>query len=145
MVSTPSTSSTEQSELTATLPGIYQRITPAGDIREIERLLGMEPNSIETPLWICDEQPSCAACHRAPTWLDVVASAVVNEHSRDLLSCVLRGELTYLNMGAPGARCSVHCYRCGVRINDLGDFECRNWRDVEPEALAALEMTYQRS
>src|SRR4051794_19447605 len=79
------------------LPGRHVWLTPDEDVREIERVLGIEDRSIGAPLWLSGDERHCHQCGRMISWLDIVSSAVGNVHRKSLLVQVILGEQKYVN------------------------------------------------
>src|SRR5262245_10700292 len=66
----------------AALPGRYKWLTRSEDVRKIEELLGMPPETIGAPLWVSGDRKHCPKCRREVNWLDIVASALDQVNSR---------------------------------------------------------------
>jgi hypothetical protein len=111
----------------ASLPGKERWVTRDQDVREIEKLLGMEPYTIGAPLWVSGDTRHCAKCDRETNWLDIVSSALSEVHNRKLLAQVILGDRKFVNIEAPRAIADLKCFGCGADITDLRSFKCHNW------------------
>jgi hypothetical protein len=111
----------------ASLPGKERWVTVDQDVREIEKVLGMEPNTIGAPLWLSGDTRHCPKCDRETSWLDIVGSALSDVHNRRMLAEVILGERKFVNIEAPRAIADLKCYGCGTDITDLRSFKCHNW------------------
>jgi hypothetical protein len=109
------------------LPGKHKWLTSDEDVREIERLLGMEPNTIGAPLWVSGETKNCPNCDRETNWLDIVSSALSDVHNARMIATVILGDKKFVNLEAPRAIERLHCHRCKTPIRDLRSFKCHNW------------------
>jgi len=114
-------------ESPTSLPGDHRWVTPDEDVREIEKLLGMEPRTIGAPLWVSADRKECPKCDRTVSWLDIVSSAVGSLHSARLIATVMLGERKYVNVDAPNAIGNVRCVACGTAIEGIRSFKCHNW------------------
>ncbi len=121
------------------LPGKEQWMTTDKDVRVIERLLGMEPETIGAPLWVSGDTRYCPKCGRETNWLDIVASALAQIHSKELLVKVILGEKKYVNVETPRAIANLVCYQCKTPIRNLRSFKCHNWAYARPALLKVLE------
>ncbi|MGL4611893.1 MAG: hypothetical protein ACRCYY_19815 [Trueperaceae bacterium] len=121
------------------LPGKECWVTSSEDVREIERLLGMERKTIGAPLWVSGDSRHCHKCQRETSWLDIVASALSQVHRKELLVRVILGDKKYVNTEAPRAIEGVVCYTCQTPILDLRSFKCHNWAYAKPALLEVLE------
>ena len=121
------------------LPGKDRSVTTAKDVRTIERLIGMKPSTIGAPLWVSGDTRHCPKCGRETNWLDIVASALSQVHSKALLVKVILGEKKYVNVEAPRAIEGLACYKCKTPIRDLRSFKCHNWAYAKPALLKVLE------
>ena len=88
----------------ASLPGRHKWLTSDGDVRKIEKLLGMPPNTIGAPLWVSGDRKTCPQCDRETNWMDIVASGLEQVHSREMIARVILGEQKFVNVEAPRAR-----------------------------------------
>lgn len=111
----------------SSLPGRQRWVTPTEDVREIEKLLGMPPNTIGAPLWVSGDRQTCEKCDRTLSWLDIVASGVAEIHSPSMIAQVILGEQKYVNTEAPNAIEHVRCSSCGTAFDGLRSFKCHNW------------------
>jgi hypothetical protein len=109
------------------LPGEHVWLTPDDDVREIERLLGIEEHAIGAPLWLSGDQRHCAKCKRETSWLDIVSSALGEVHRKALIVRVVLGEQKFVNTEAPRAIAGLRCHECGTAIDNLRSFKCHNW------------------
>src|SRR5688572_30471730 len=91
------------------LPGTQVWLTPDEDVREIERVLGIDERAIGAPLWLSGDEPDCAGCGRRTSWLDIVTSAVGEVHGKPLIVKVILGEQKYVNVEAPRAIAGLRC------------------------------------
>lgn len=111
----------------SSLPGKEKWVTRDEDVRQIEKLLGMEPHTIGAPLWVSGDTRRCATCDRETNWLDIVSSALGDVHSRKMLAQVILGDRKFVNIEAPRAIADLACFGCGSDITDLRSFKCHNW------------------
>ena len=109
------------------LPGKDRWVTRDDDVREIERLLGMEPRSIGAPLWVSGDTRHCPECDRETNWLDIVSSALSDVHSQRMLAQVILGDRKFVNIEAPRAIADLACYGCKRPVTDRRSFKCHNW------------------
>jgi len=109
------------------LPGRHRWLTQEKDVRKIEKLLGLEPNTIGAPLWVSGDTRHCRGCGRETNWLDIVASALKDVHEASLITTVILGDRKYVNTEAPRAIEGLACYGCKQPITDLRSFKCHNW------------------
>jgi hypothetical protein len=109
------------------LPGKEQWTTPEEDVRRLEDLLGMPAGTIGAPLWVSADNRYCEKCHRAVSWLDIVASALTGVHSPTMIAEVILGERKWINVEAPNAIAGVRCFECDTPKTDLRSFKCHNW------------------
>jgi hypothetical protein len=121
------------------LPGKEAWVTRDKDVRVIERLLGMEPNTIGAPLWVSGDQRHCPECGRETNWLDIVSSALAQVHQKELLVKVILGEKKYVNTETPRAIANLFCYQCKAPIRNIRSFKCHNWAYAKPALLKVLE------
>ncbi|MBK6748022.1 hypothetical protein [Ottowia sp.] len=122
----------------ASLPGRHKWVTPDSDVREIEKLLAMPPNTIGAPLWVSGDRKRCPKCRRETNWLDIVASALGAVHSREMVAQVILGSQKFVNTEAPRAIAGLHCFRCKTAIDNLRSFKCHNWAYAKPALLKVL-------
>jgi hypothetical protein len=109
------------------LPGKHVWVTPDADVREIERLLGIEEHAIGAPLWLSGDERACPKCGRETSWLDIVASALGDVHGKQMIAQVVLGEQKFVNVEAPRAIAGLRCRECGTAIESLRSFKCHNW------------------
>jgi hypothetical protein len=126
-------------ESPASLPGRYKWLTREHDVRKIEELLGMAPNTIGAPLWVSGDRKSCAKCRREINWLDIVSSALKKVHSREMIARVILGEQKFVNTEAPRAIAGLQCFRCKTPFENLRSFKCHNWAYAKTKLLRVLE------
>ena len=122
----------------ASLPGRHRWVTPDQDVRAIEKLLGMPPQTIGAPLWVSGDRKKCHKCRREVNWLDIVSSALKRVHGREMIASVILGEQKFVNTEAPRAIAGLHCFNCGVDIDNLRSFKCHNWAYARPQLLDIL-------
>jgi hypothetical protein len=125
------------------LPGKHRWLTADADVRAIERLLGMPPKTIGAPLWVSGDTRHCYKCNRETNWLDIIASGLKKQHSRDMIAKVILGSKKFVNVEAPRAIADLVCYKCKSPILDLRSFKCHNWAYAAPELLNVLEAMKQ--
>jgi hypothetical protein len=123
----------------AALPGRYRWLTRETDVRKIEELLGMPANTIGAPLWVSGDRKRCAKCRREVNWLDIVASALDQVHSREMIARVILGEQKFVNTEAPRAIAGLHCFQCKTPFENLRSFKCHNWAYAMPALLKVLD------
>jgi hypothetical protein len=121
------------------LPGKFRWVTAHSDVRIIEKLLGMDANTIGAPLWVSGDTKNCRKCGRETNWLDIVSSALAKTHQRALLVEVILGDRKYVNVEAPQAIADLNCYKCKASIPDLRSFKCHNWAYARTDLLAQIE------
>lgn len=127
------------------LPGKDRWVTIDKDVRMIERLLGMGPNTIGAPLWVSGDTRHCPNCGRETNWLDIVSSALSQAHKKELLVKVILGDKKFVNVEAPRAIADLFCFKCRVPIRDLRSFKCHNWAYAKPALLKVLEQVAKRT
>lgn len=123
----------------ASLPGRYKWVTNDDDVRQIEQLLGMPPETIGVPLWVSGDRKRCSKCRREISWLDIVSSALEQVHSREMIAQVILGEQKYVNTEAPRAIAGLKCFNCGTSFENLRSFKCHNWAYAKQALLKVLE------
>ncbi|HEX8078604.1 MAG TPA: hypothetical protein VF557_00190 [Jatrophihabitans sp.] len=123
----------------ASLPGRHRWLTSDQDVREIEKLLNMPPDTIGAPLWVSGERKTCAECDRTISWLDIVASGLARVHSAEMIANVILGEQKYVNTEAPKAIAHVSCVNCGASFEGLRSFKCHNWAYAKPALLDVIQ------
>lgn len=111
----------------SSLPGKEKWVTRDEDVREIEKLLGIDAMTIGAPLWVSGDTRRCPTCDRETNWLDIVSSALGRVHQRKLLTQVILGDRKFVNIEAPRAIAGLKCFGCGQEILDLRSFKCHNW------------------
>jgi len=109
------------------LPGKEQWVTRDEDVREIEKLLGLPEKTIGAPLWVSGDSRNCVQCGRETNWLDIVSSALREQHRVPMIAKVILGQQKYVNIEAPRAIADLYCHSCGAVIADLRSFKCHNW------------------
>jgi hypothetical protein len=114
------------------LPGAHRWVTPDGDVRKIEELLGIPPDSIGAPLWVSADEPNCPRCRRRVSWLDIVASSLAGRHGAAMIARVILGTQKFVNTDAPRAIDGVRCFDCEAPITGLRSFKCHNWAYAMP-------------
>ncbi len=97
------------------MPGCDKWLTRESDVREIEQLLGL-------PLWVSGDRQRCSKCRREVNWLDIVASALNQVHSCELIARVILGEQKFVNTEAPRAIAGLQCFQCGMPFADVRSF-----------------------
>lgn len=127
------------------LPGKEKWVTVERDVREIEKLLGLEPRTIGAPLWVSGDTKQCRECGRETNWLDIVASALARVHGKDLLIRVILGDRKFVNVETPKAIPDLVCFKCKTPIRDLRSFKCHNWAYAKPALLKVLELAATKS
>lgn len=123
----------------ASLPGRHKWVTPTEDVRKIEDLLGMPPNTIGAPLWVSGDVKQCPKCGREANWLDIVSSALGEVHKARMIAEVILGEQKYVNTEAPRAIAGVKCFGCQAPIDNIRSFKCHNWAYAIGELRAVIE------
>jgi len=121
------------------LPGKDKWVTNEGDVRVIEKLLGMEAGTIGAPLWVSGDTKRCAKCGRETNWLDIVASGLSKQHGKELLVKVILGDKKYVNVETPRAIADLVCFKCKSPITDLRSFKCHNWAYARGALLKVIE------
>jgi hypothetical protein len=121
------------------LPGKDRWTTSDADVRAIEKLLGMDPQTIGAPLWVSGDTRHCKKCGRETNWLDIVSSALSQTHQKELLTKVILGERKYVNTEVPRAIADLKCFKCKTAITDLRSFKCHNWAYARGALLKVLE------
>jgi hypothetical protein len=109
------------------LPGKERWVTHERDVREIEKLLGLPEKTIGAPLWVSGDSRHCRVCGRETNWLDIVSSALREQHRASMIAKVILGNQKYVNVEAPRAIEDLYCRKCGAAISDLRSFKCHNW------------------
>ncbi len=122
----------------ASLPGRHRWLTADADVRRIEKLLGMGPNTIGAPLWVSGDRKTCPKCNRETNWLDIVSSALDRVHGREMIARVILGDQKYVNTEAPRAIAGLHCFKCKSPIANLRSFKSHNWAYAKPALLEVL-------
>ncbi len=122
----------------ASLPGKNRWVTTDEDVRTIEKLLEIPPNSIGAPLWVSGDTRNCPKCGRETNWLDIVSSALKKTHQKALLVQVILGDRKYVNYEVPSAIADLSCYSCNAAIVDLRSFKCHNWAYAREELLQII-------
>jgi hypothetical protein len=114
-------------------------VTVDADVRVIEELLGMKPNTIGAPLWLSGDSKRCHKCQRETSWLDIVSSALKKVHGKERIAQVMLGERKFVNIEVPHAIADLFCHGCGAVIPDLRSFKCHNWAYAKPALLEVIE------
>ena len=123
----------------ASLPGRIKWLTSEADVRQIEALLGVPAKTIGAPLWVSGDRKRCPKCRRETSWLDIVASALGEVHSREMVAQVILGDQKYVNTEAPRAIAGLTCFRCKAAIDTIRSFKCHNWAYAKPALLKVIE------
>lgn len=123
----------------ASLPGRYKWLTCETDVRQLEELLGMLPETVGTPLWVGGDLKRCPKCRREVNWLDIVSSALEQVHDREMIARVIMGEQKFVNTEAPRAIAGVKCFQCQTPIEELRSFKCHNWAYAREAMLRVLQ------
>lgn len=123
----------------ASLPGRHKWLTREEDVRQIEKLLGMPAETIGAPLWVSGDRKRCSKCGREINWLDIVASALNQVHSREMIARVILGDQKYVNTEVPRAITDLYCFNCKTRLENLRSFKCHNWAYAKPALIRVLE------
>jgi hypothetical protein len=123
----------------ASLPGRHRWLTIEKDVRKIEGLLGMPPNTIGAPLWVSGDRKRCLQCKRETNWLDIVSSALDKVHDREMIARVILGEQKFVNTETPRAIASLQCFQCKATIDNLRSFKCHNWAYANQALLKVLQ------
>jgi hypothetical protein len=121
------------------LPGTDKWTTNDEDVREIERVLGLEEGAIGAPLWVSGDTRRCPKCGRETNWLDIVSSAVGQVHRKALIAKVILGEQRFVNVEAPHAIEGLTCHACKTPIRDLRSFKCHNWAYARGDLAKIVE------
>lgn len=132
-------------ESPSALPGKQKWVTSDADVREIEKLLGMEPRTIGAPLWVSGDTRHCPHCGRETNWLDIISSALDQVHRKELLIKVILGDKKYVNTEAPRAIADLRCHQCHNPILDLRSFKCHNWAYAIGDMKKVLERVREHS
>lgn len=123
----------------ASLPGREKWVTPDEDVRAIETLLTIAPNTIGAPLWLSGDSRKCKSCGRQTSWLDIVSSALKRVHGKDLIVEVILGDRKFVNIEVPHAIEDLSCHQCGKPIPDLRSFKCHNWAYAREAMLKVIQ------
>ena len=129
----------------ASLPGKERWVTSDKDVREIERILGMKPNTIGAPLWVSGDTKNCSKCGREINWLDIVSSGLSKAHNKEMVAKVILGDRKFVNTEAPRAIADLYCHQCHEPITDLRSFKCHNWAYASEQMLEVLEQMRSQS
>jgi ribosomal protein S14 len=121
------------------LPGEHVWLTPDEDVREIERILGIEERAIGAPLWLSGDERECRECGRETSWLDIVSSALTEVHRKQLIVTVVLGEQKFVNVEVPRAIAGLRCHKCGTPIETLRSFKCHNWAYARGDLAKIVE------
>jgi len=124
----------------SSLTGKQKCVTSDRDLRIIEQLLGMEPNTIGVPLWVSGiTKKNYPKCNREMNCLDIVASGLSSSWKGEMIAKVILGKIKYVNVEAPRAIADLVCYQCKTPINNIRSFKCHNWAYAHSEMLSVLE------
>jgi hypothetical protein len=123
----------------ASLPGRHRWLTSETDVRRLEELLGMPPDTVGAPLWVSGDRKGCPKCGRVINWLDIVSSALGGVHERAMIAQVILGDQKFVNTEAPRAIAGLMCFECGAQIKNLRSFKCHNWAYARQAMVAALQ------
>ncbi|MEO6501832.1 MAG: hypothetical protein ABIQ09_07955 [Jatrophihabitantaceae bacterium] len=123
----------------SSLPGEHRWLTSDQDVREIEKLLGMPPDTIGAPLWVSGDRKTCSKCDRVINWLDIVASGLAGVHSAEMVASVILGDQKFVNTEAPKAIAHVRCVQCATPFEGLRSFKCHNWAYAKPALLEVIQ------
>jgi hypothetical protein len=129
----------------ASLPGKHRSITPAEDVRRLEELLGMEPETIGAPLWVSTDEKDCPRCGRQVSWLDIVSSSLERVHDPQMVAQVILGNQKYVNVEAPRAIEGVRCFECKNPLKKVRSFKCHNWAYAREAMVKVLEQVEARA
>ena len=129
----------------ASLPGRFKWLTSDADVRKLEKLLGMPPETIGVPLWVSGDRKSCPNCDREINWLDIVASGLAQVHNQEVIARVILGQQKFVNIEAPRAIADVKCFECKTPIRNLRSFKCHNWAYAKPALLEVLQEMQRKS
>src|SRR5215212_1897228 len=83
------------------LPGKERWVTSDNDVRDIERILGMKPNTIGAPLWVSGDTKNCSKCGREINWLDIVSSGLSKAHNKEMVAKVILEDRKFVNTEVP--------------------------------------------
>jgi hypothetical protein len=123
----------------ASLPGRHKWVTSDQDVRRVEELLGMPPQTIGAPLWVSGDRKNCPKCHRETNWLDIISSALHQVHSREMIAQVILGDKKFVNVEAPRAINGLSCFECKTTLENLRSFKCHNWAYAKERMLRILQ------
>jgi hypothetical protein len=128
----------------ASLPGKFKWITPEKDVRKIEEILGMPPNTIGAPLWLSGDRKICSKCRRQISWLDIVNSAVSKTHGKEMIARVILGNTKFVNTEVPDHIKDLTCFNCQNSIIDIRSFKCHNWAYAREAMLKVLQQMSEK-
>jgi hypothetical protein len=126
-------------ESPASLPGKEKWVTCDADVRGVEELLGMKPQTIGAPLWLSGDSRHCRNCQRETSWLDIVSSALRRVHGKEVIAEVILGDRKFVNVEVPHAIEDLFCHQCGDRIPDLRSFKCHNWAYAREDLIKVIQ------
>jgi len=129
----------------ASLPGRHKWLTNDGDVRKLEKLLGMPAKTIGAPLWVSGDRKTCPNCNREINWLDIVASGLAQAHGGEVIARVVLGQQKFVNIEAPRAIADLKCFDCKTAIKNIRSFKCHNWAYAKPALLEVLQQMERKT
>jgi|SRR6185369_3438763 len=120
----------------ASLPGRHKWVTRDAEVRQIEKLLGMPPESIGAPLWVSGDHKRCPKCHRETNWLDIVFSVLGPVHAREMIARVILGTQKHVNTEAPRAIAGLRRFQCKIAIVNRQSFNATTGPTPSPRCCA---------
>jgi hypothetical protein len=94
---------------------------------------------IGAALCVSGDRKRSPKCRHEINWLDIVASALGQVHSREMIARVILGEQKFVNTEAPRAIAGLQCFNCKTPFENLRSFKCHNWAYAMPALLKVLE------